>query len=337
MSSRRLRAAFSTPNPMASRSSCGYSVTWASGELATIYSPFVCIKRSPGHSRSVDPHVRSGDFCSEREVYGRMSSAAPRHHKKDFWIVENQRYSRAHYRLQMASRIVNEIAGTDECDLLDLGCGPATLQKLLAPNIHYHGIDIALSEPAPYLIEADLLESPIEFRDKHFDIVLAHGLFEYIGSHHSQKFSEIAQLLNENGHFVVSYTNFGHRQPEVYRYYASARPLQSFRQSLSEQFAIERSFPTSHNWNHSEPNRRFVMAANLRWNRNVPVVGPKFGGGLFLCLFSDQSLKPRGWMAHPGDRYLGSRRLVGPAWTKSVIPSTVTGDAGTGERVPSNP
>jgi SAM-dependent methyltransferase len=211
-----------------------------------------------------------------------MISAAPRHLQKDFWIVENQQYSRAHYRLKKASRIVNEIAGPDECDLLDLGCGPATLQQLLTPNIHYHGIDIALSGPAPYLIEADLLESPIEFRDKHFDIVLAHGLFEYIGSHHSRKFSEIAQLLNENGRFVVSYTNFGHRQPEVYRYYASAEPLRSFRQSLSEHFVIERCFPTSHNWNHSEPNRRLVMAANMRWNWNVPVVGQKLAVAYFF-------------------------------------------------------
>jgi SAM-dependent methyltransferase len=211
-----------------------------------------------------------------------MSSAIPRHLKKDFWIVENQRYSRAHYRLKKASRIINEIAGADECDLLDLGCGPARLRTLLAPNIRYHGIDIALSAPAPYLIEADLLESPIEFRNKHFGIVLAHGLFEYIGSPHSQKFSEIAQLLNENGRFVVSYTNFGHRQPEVYRYYASAQPLNVFRQRLSEYFVIERCFPTSHNWNHSEPNRRFVKAANMRWNWNVPVVGPKLAVGYFF-------------------------------------------------------
>ncbi len=213
-----------------------------------------------------------------------MSSAAPRHLKKDFWIVENQRYSRAHYRLKKASQIVSQIAGTDECDLLDLGCGPATLRKLLTPNIRYHGIDIALSGPAPYLIEADLLESPIEFRDKHFDIVLAHGLFEYIGSHHSQKFSEIAQLLNEHGRFVVSYTNFDHRRSEVYRYYANVQPLRSFRQSLSEHFVIERSFPTSLNWNHSEPNRRLVMAANMKWHWNMPVVGPKLAVAyFFIC------------------------------------------------------
>jgi SAM-dependent methyltransferase len=213
-----------------------------------------------------------------------MSSATPPHLKKNFWIVENQRYSRAHHRLKKASRIVNGFAGADECDLLDLGCGPATLRTLLKPNIQYHGIDIALSGPAPYLIEADLLESPIEFRDKRFDLVLAHGLFEYIGSHHSEKFSEIAKLLNENGRFIVSYTNFDHRRSQVYRYYTNIETIRRFRESLSEHFVVERSFPTSLNWNHSEPNRRLVMAANMRWNWNVPVAGRKLAVGyFFIC------------------------------------------------------
>ena len=221
---------------------------------------------------------------TEKESHTRMGAATPTHLKRDFWIVENQRFARAHYRLEKASRIVNGLAGTDECDLLDLGCGPATLQKLLSPNIHYHGIDIALSERAPNLIEADLLESPIEFRDKHFDIVLAHGLFEYLGSHQSQKLSEIAKLLHENGRFVVSYTNFGHRCPEVYRYYVSVQPIEKFRQSLSEHFVVRRCLPTSHNWNHSEPNRRLIMAANMNWNWNVPMVGPRLAVAyFFIC------------------------------------------------------
>ena len=44
---------------------------------------------------------------------------------------------------------------------------------LLRPNIQYHGIDIAIHDPAPNLIEADFLEVPIQFGDKHFDIILA--------------------------------------------------------------------------------------------------------------------------------------------------------------------
>ena len=61
-------------------------------------------------------------------------SAAPegavKSYKRDFWIKENQKHVPAHYRLQKAARIVNDIARGRGCDLLDVGCGPATLGRL---------------------------------------------------------------------------------------------------------------------------------------------------------------------------------------------------------------
>ena len=45
-----------------------------------------------------------------------------------------------------------------------------------------------------------------------------------------------------------------------------------FRADLSQFFAVERSFPLSHNWNHSQPNRRLMQAAQAHLNVNVPVV-----------------------------------------------------------------
>jgi hypothetical protein len=45
-----------------------------------------------------------------------------------------------------------------------------------------------------------------------------------------------------------------------------------FRADLSRYFAVERSFPLSHNWNHSQPNRRLMQAAQAHLNVNVPVV-----------------------------------------------------------------
>jgi len=101
--------------------------------------------------------------------------------------------------LQKSARIINALAGREECDLLDVGCGPATLMRLVRPNIHYYGIDIAIHDPAPHLIEADILKEPIRFADKRFSIVAALGLFEYVGASQEQKFSEIAQLLSERG------------------------------------------------------------------------------------------------------------------------------------------
>ena len=193
-------------------------------------------------------------------------------YKKEFWSKENLKYSRPHYRLEKSARIVNRLARGKRFTLLDVGCGPAALMPLLRSNIQYYGIDIAIHDPAPNLIEADLLETPIRFDDKRFDIVIAQGVFEYVGTFQAQKFAEIAQLLNDGGIFIVSYVNFGHRDRNVYWPYSNVQTLNEFRQSLTQYFNIKRSFPTSHNWNHSEPRRKFLKAANMHTNINIPFI-----------------------------------------------------------------
>jgi len=92
-------------------------------------------------------------------------------YKKDFWSKENLEYSRPHYRLEKSVRIINRIAGSKRCTLLDVGCGGVALKSLIRPNIEYYGIDIAIHDQAPNLIEADFLKAPIPFADKRFDIV----------------------------------------------------------------------------------------------------------------------------------------------------------------------
>ena len=193
-------------------------------------------------------------------------------HKKDFWSKENLKYSRPHYRLEKSARIINRLARGRRRTLLDVGCGPAALMPLLRPNIQYNGIDIAIHDPAPNLIEADFLETPIRFADKRFDIILAQGVFEYMGGFQAQKFAEIAGLLNDRGLFVVSYVNFNHRDRYIYEPYSNVQNLNDFRQSLAQHFEIHRFFPTSHNWNHSEPNRKFLKAANMHIGINVPFI-----------------------------------------------------------------
>jgi SAM-dependent methyltransferase len=193
-------------------------------------------------------------------------------HKKDFWSKENLKYSRPHYRLEKSARIINRLAGGKKCTLLDVGCGPAALRPLLRSNIQYYGIDIAIHDPAPNLTEADFLETPIRFDDKRFDIVLAQGVFEYMGDFQTQKFTEIAALLNDGGIFIVSYVNFGHRDRDIYWPYSNVQTFNDFRQSLEQHFKIHRFFPTSHNWNHSEPGRKLVKAANMHINMNVPFI-----------------------------------------------------------------
>ncbi len=207
-----------------------------------------------------------------------------RYYKRDFWSEENPKYLQPHFRLQKAARTVNRLGRGRPCDLLDVGCGPGTLMRLLTPNIHYHGIDIAIADPAPNLIEADILEAPITFLDRRFDIVVAQGLFEYLGDAQSRKFAEIARLMNQGGWFIASYVNFGHRDPAIYWPYSNVQPIEDFRVSLSRDFVIRRQFPTSHNWKHGEPTKRLVMAANMHLNVNLPMVSPWLAVEyFFLC------------------------------------------------------
>ena len=193
-------------------------------------------------------------------------------YKRDFWVDENTKYTRPHHRMLKVARIVDRLANGKECRLLDVGCGPATLQSLLEPNIRYFGIDIAIQEPSPNLKECDVLQEPISFDGRPFDLVVAQGLFEYLADSQSRKFSEIADLLTPDGRFVVSYVNFDHRRPSYYWPYSSVQSPAQFRAALSEQFVIEKQVPTSHNWNHSEPRRWLVRAPSMHVNRNIPLL-----------------------------------------------------------------
>lgn len=145
---------------------------------------------------------------------------------------------------------------------------------LLADNIHYHGIDIAIHDPAPNLMEIDILQAPIRFGDMRFDLIVAQGLFEYVGACQAAKFDEISQLLNDDGTFVVTYTNFGHRSKHVFEAFSNVQPFADFRDSLSRHFTIKKFFPTSHNWYGGQPRKGLVKAANMHLNVNVPFVSP---------------------------------------------------------------
>jgi SAM-dependent methyltransferase len=205
-------------------------------------------------------------------------------YKHDFWIKENQKHIPAHYRLKKSAHIINAIAGREERELLDVGCGPATLMGLLRPNIHYYGIDIAIHEPAPNLIESDILETPIAFGGKSFDIITALGVFEYVGVCQDAKFSEIAVLLGNRGRFVLTYTNFGHRDKRVFQAFSNVQPLDDFRRDLARHFVIDSCFPTSYNWHGGQPTRPLLKAANMHVKANVPVVGPKLAVEyFFIC------------------------------------------------------
>jgi cyclopropane fatty-acyl-phospholipid synthase-like methyltransferase len=212
---------------------------------------------------------------------------------RDFWRNEKLRYANPHYRLEKTSQIVNKLASGRSQTLLDVGCGPAMLMRLLTPNIRYFGIDISIRDPAPNLIESDFLASPIGFDGQQFDIVVAQGVFEYMGEFQDDKFAEIAAILNPGGTFVVSYVNFGHRSKQVYRPYNNVQPIGRFRKAIERRFTIDRSFPTSHNWKHSEPNRRLLKAANMHFNVNIPVLGPALAVEYFFICSAGQPARGR--------------------------------------------
>ena len=205
-------------------------------------------------------------------------------YKRDFWIKENRKHVPPHYRLQKSARIINAIAGREDCDLLDVGCGPATLMRLLHPNIHYYGIDIAMHDQVPNLLESDFLEQPIRFDGRRFDIVAALGVFEYMGDRQDQKFDEIAELLSEHGRFVLTYTNFGHRDKHIFEAFSNVQPFDDFRRSLASHFTIENYYPTSYNCHGGQPVRMLLKSANMNIKANIPLIGPKLAVEyFFIC------------------------------------------------------
>jgi SAM-dependent methyltransferase len=203
-----------------------------------------------------------------------QAQGAVKYYKKDFWSSENLNYSTPHFRMRKVARTVTRLAGDRACDLLDVGCGPGTMQHVMPANVHYHGIDISIPEPAENLLEVDILETSIDFRGMRFDLVVAQGMFEYVGEYQSQKFAEISTVLKDDGKFVLTYQNFDHRQREVCWPYSNVQRPADFRADLARFFRIERSFPVSHNWNHSQPRRGLMKVSQAHLNVNIPVISP---------------------------------------------------------------
>lgn len=212
------------------------------------------------------------------------ATSESKYYKKDFWHEENLKYAAPHFRMRKLARIVSRLAADRECDLLDVGCGPGTMQRVLPSNLHYHGIDISIPEPAENLLEMDILEASIDFRGMQFDFVVAQGMFEYVGEFQSQKFAEIAGILKENGRFVLTYQNFDHRQREIYWPYSNVQQPAEFRTDLGRFFRIERSFPMSHNWSHSQPRRKLMKVSQAHLDINLPFISPLLAVDyLYVC------------------------------------------------------
>jgi len=218
-----------------------------------------------------------------------MTQVTDNYYKREFWAIENLRYSEPHFRLTKAARLINSIAAGRTCTLLDVGCGPAALACLLDKNIGYYGIDIAIHTPAANLLQADLLATPIRFGDRQFDIIVAQGVFEYVGRFQQEKLREIRQLLKRDGTFIVSYVNFDHLHRHVYQPYSNVQSFDEFRRGLMRIFRIDRCVPTSYHWHHHEPNRHFMKALQMRINLKIPVLSRWFAVEYFFICSADRA------------------------------------------------
>jgi SAM-dependent methyltransferase len=199
-----------------------------------------------------------------------MDQVAATYHGRDFWIRENLLYATPNFRARKAARVVNGIAAGGRRTLLDVGCGPATLKTLLDPAIEYHGIDIAIQSPAPYLVEMDFVGNPIAFKNKRFDIVVALGVFEYLGDQQDQKCSEIRDILAPEGKLLVSYINFRHFRRRIFPIYNNIHTIKEFALRMGRVFQVERCFPVSHHWRHKQPGERMLPALQMQMEWNVP-------------------------------------------------------------------
>jgi len=203
-----------------------------------------------------------------------MNQVAENFRTRDYWIVENAQYAAVSFRLRKLARIVNEMAGDRECSLLDVGCGPAALRSVLRPNVAYHGIDIAIHEPAPYLQEIDIAHDPIDFSGRSFDFVVAMGLYEYMGTQQDQKFDEVRAIMKNDGKFIMSYINFGHFRRLVWPNYNNVKPIGEMADHLKKVFHVERYLPVSHHWRQKQPGKRSLQGLQMKVNFNIPIITP---------------------------------------------------------------
>lgn len=214
------------------------------------------------------------DVSAPPAEVGAIAPGRDRDYRRDFWAGERHKFVEPHFRMRKLAREVRHVIDGRPCDLLDIGCGPATLERLVPPVVRYHGIDIAVPTPAPHLLEMDILADPIRFSDLTFDVIVAQGLFEYVGQLQSQKLGEIAALLKPDGTFIVTYTNFAHRNTSYYYAFSNVQRPEEFRADLRRHFEIKRHYAGSHNWNHGQPNKSFMRLAQARLNVDIPVISP---------------------------------------------------------------
>jgi hypothetical protein len=99
-----------------------------------------CSHRCSSRGVVMNDSAGGESFVSEDAVIANEGEV--RYHKRDFWASESFKFVEPHFRMRKVAREVRRVTRGRECDLLDVGCGPATLASLMPPGLHYHGIDM---------------------------------------------------------------------------------------------------------------------------------------------------------------------------------------------------
>jgi SAM-dependent methyltransferase len=213
-----------------------------------------------------------------------MPQAVENFRDRDYWIQENKLYIEPSFRLKKCARVINELAAGRQTTLLDVGCGPAALRPLLAPNVTYYGIDIAIHDNVPWLRERNIAEDTIRWDDQRFDFVVGMGFFEYMGRQQQRKFEEIRDILKDDGRFMMSYINFSHMRHKVWPNYNNVKPVSEMRKGVEQVFHVDKLFPASHNWRQKQPGHRLLPGVQMRVNFRIPVFTPMMAVEyFFLC------------------------------------------------------
>ena len=203
-----------------------------------------------------------------------MPTVTDKFNKRTFWVKENLSYAEPNFRAKKCARMIAELSKGERCDLLDVGCGPVALRKVVGSNVKYHGIDMAIHHPDPYLREVDFSQNPISFDNKGFDFVVALGVFEYMGRFQATKFEEISRILKPNGKFIMSYVNFQHYRRRIYDMYNNVQSIAEMRQGLERTFTVDRCFPECHHWRHKQPGSLALPGLQLKLELSVPLLSP---------------------------------------------------------------
>jgi len=130
-----------------------------------------------------------------------------------YWNKRIWNFDQLHPRLFLIRNLIDTILKPGS-QLLDVGCGAATLRRILQHDIEYFGVDIASdvieSFHDPVHFEAiDFNLNPECFSGRKFDIVVCSGVFEYVQQ--PDRFIEfLGQKLADTGHLILTCTNRQH-------------------------------------------------------------------------------------------------------------------------------